>query len=107
MIFLTERAANQLKEISAAEEIGYVSVRVICRGGQCAGLSYDIMFDDQIKDFDEVSKLDDVKVICDGISNLYMDGMSIDWEETSIGAGFTFKNPNATGTCGCGSSFSI
>lgn len=107
MIHITEKAAKMVEEISNSEGIGHYSVRVKVIGGGCAGFSYDMVFDDTIGDMDEVSELDGVKVICDAISFQYMDEMIVDFVEGPIQTGFKFLNPNVTGTCGCGSSFSV
>lgn len=107
MIHITEKAALKVKEIADDEGIGYYSIRVKCIGSGCAGFSFDLCFDDQIKDNDEVSELDGVKVICDEMSLQYMDDTVVDYETHMMGGGFKFNNPKSTGSCGCGSSFSV
>lgn len=107
MIHLTEKAAKQVEALSNDLGIGHRIVRVKVIGGGCAGFSYDMCFDDQIGDLDEVTELDGVKVVCDPMSLQYMEEVVIDWVEGPTGAGFKFLNPNVTGTCGCGSSFSV
>lgn len=106
MIHLTEKAAKKIEEISNEEGIGHYCVRVKVIGGGCAGFTYDMFYDDQIGELDEVSELDGVKVIVDPLSFQYLDEVVIDYQEGSISAGFKFNNPNSTGSCGCGSSFS-
>ena len=106
MIHLTEKAAKKIEEISNEEGIGYYSVRVRVVGGGCAGFTYDMYFDDQVGEMDEVFELDGVKVIADPLSFQYLDEVVIDYQEGPISAGFKFNNPNSTGSCGCGSSFS-
>lgn len=105
MIYITEKAANQVKVFSEEQEIGHTTIRVKCLGGGCAGFSYDLSFDDSIGELDEVFELDGVKVVCDSMSLQYIEGTVIDWTDTLMGAGFKFNNPKAKGTCGCGSSF--
>jgi iron-sulfur cluster insertion protein len=107
MIYLTEKAAKQVREVSDAEGIGYYIIRVKVRGGSCAGFEYDLAFDDQINDLDEVFEIDGVKLVCDPISIQYMEGTSIDYDDGLMGTGFRFQNPTSTGSCGCGKSFSV
>lgn len=106
MIHITETAAKKIEAISNEEGIGHYSVRVRVIGGGCAGFSYDMYFDDQVGELDEVFELDGTKVVVDPMSFQYLDEMAIDYVEGSISAGFKFNNPNVTGSCGCGSSFS-
>jgi len=106
MIYLTEKAAKQIVEISNAEGIGHLTVRVKVIGGGCAGFTNDMFFDDQVSDMDETFELDGVKVVCDPLSFQYLDESTIDWVESPYGSGFKFLNPNVKGTCGCGSSVS-
>lgn len=106
MIYLTEKAAKQIVEISEAEGIGHLIVRVKVIGGGCAGFTNDMVFDDQVGEMDEVFELDGVKVVCDPLSFQYLDETTIDWVESPYGSGFKFLNPNVKGTCGCGSSVS-
>ena len=111
MIQLTEKAAKQIVEISNAEGIGHFTIRAKIIGGGCAGFTHDLYFDDQVSEMDEVSEFTDfygtVKVVVDPLSFQYLDGVTIDYVESPIGAGFKFHNPNVTGSCGCGSSVSF
>jgi iron-sulfur cluster insertion protein len=104
MIYLTEKAAKQIKIIADDEGIGHYIIRVGCKGGGCAGFSYDLNFDDKINELDEVFELDGVKIVCDPMSMQYLEGTVVDYGDSLIG-GFSFKNPNAKGSCGCGHSF--
>lgn len=106
MISVTEKAINKLKEISSDEGIGHLSVRVKILGGGCAGFTYDMFFDDVSTEMDEITELDGIKIIIDPLSFQYLDGVTIDYLEGLMGAGFKFINPNSTGSCGCGNSFS-
>lgn len=106
MIYLTEKAAKQIVEISNAEGIGHLTVRVKVIGGGCAGFTNDMFFDDQVGEMDETFELDGVKIVCDPLSFQYLDESTIDWVESPYGSGFKFLNPNVKGTCGCGSSVS-
>lgn len=107
MIHITETAAKKIEEISNEEGIGHYSIRVRVVGGGCAGFTNDMYFDDQVGEMDEVFELDGVKVIVDPLSFQYLDEVVIDYVDGPISAGFKFNNPNTTGSCGCGSSFSV
>lgn len=82
-------------------------VRVGVEGGGCSGLMYQLDFDDQIKDGDQVFEDNGVKVVVDKKSFLYLVGTELEYTGGLNGKGFVFKNPNASRTCGCGESFSI
>jgi iron-sulfur cluster assembly accessory protein len=104
MIYITEKAAQKIKEIADDEEVGYYIVRVKQIGGGCNGFMTDLFFDDQIAESDEVFELDGVKVIVDQFSFQYMDETTIDFVEGSFEAGFKFLNPQVKSSCGCGKS---
>lgn len=108
MITVTEKAAqriNMLKsEDGAANEAG---LRVLVKRGGCSGFSYKMDFDDSVSDKDKVFESNGAKVIVDSQSLLYLLGMTLDYEGGLNGKGFTFSNPNASKTCGCGSSFGV
>lgn len=106
MIYMTEKAALKVKEISESEGIGHLSLRIKVVGGGCAGFSYDMYFDDQTTDLDETSEMDGVKMFIDPLSWQYLDEVCVDYVEGPMGSGFKFINPNVKSTCGCGSSFS-
>jgi iron-sulfur cluster insertion protein len=105
MIHITEKAAQQVKEISDKDGLGHYTIRVKVMGGGCAGFTNDLAFDDQIGELDEVFELDGVKVVCDPMSLQYLDETVIDFVDGLYGGGFKFNNPNAKGSCGCGHSF--
>ncbi|MEO1398703.1 MAG: iron-sulfur cluster insertion protein ErpA [Pseudomonadota bacterium] len=106
MITLTEKAIEKVREIREAEGIREQGLRVRVLGGGCSGFSYDLYFEDETSDLDQVFDNDGIKVFIDMMSYQYLEGTEIDYVEGLHGAGFKFGNPNATGTCGCGSSFS-
>ncbi|MDW7692339.1 iron-sulfur cluster assembly accessory protein [Flammeovirgaceae bacterium SG7u.111] len=108
MITVTEKAKVKLAELKKEEglEDSY-NVRVSVKGGGCSGLMYDLDFDAEIKDGDEVFEDNGVKVLVDKKSMLYLLGTSLDFSDGLNGKGFQFVNPNATRTCGCGESFSV
>lgn len=107
MIYLTEKAISKIKEILLAEDIEHNSIRVKVIGGGCASFKYDIMFDDMVKDLDEVFNDSGVQIICDQLSLTYLDEVLIDFIEGEMESGFKFINNKAKSTCGCGSSFSV
>lgn len=111
MIHLTEKAALKIKEIAEAEGIGHLSIRLRVIGGGCAGFSYDMYYDDQVSDMDEVVENTDfygtIKLVVDPLSLQYLEEMTIDYLEGPVSSGFKFLNPNVKGSCGCGSSVSF
>ncbi len=106
MITLTPRALSELKNLMESESKSDSALRVWVAGGGCSGLSYGMALDDeQPADGDQVFLQEDVKIVVDGISLNYMAGASVDFVDDQFGGGFKIENPNATSTCGCGSSF--
>lgn len=107
-ITLTESAAKEIKTIIADQNLDAekTRLRVGVKGGGCSGFSYmlDLTEDDKAE-MDEEMESHGVKILIDMKSNLYLDGTEIDFKDEVMGRGFVFKNPNATSTCGCGSSF--
>jgi iron-sulfur cluster assembly protein len=108
MISITESAARAVREVMAAEEISpeETYLRVAVKGGGCSGLSYDLAFDKETRTGDVVVEKDGVRLVIDLRSQVYLAGTTLDYSSGLSGRGFHFMNPNATGTCGCGSSFS-
>jgi iron-sulfur cluster insertion protein len=104
IMYITEKAVKQVKEIADAEGIGYYIVRAKVLGGGCHGMTHDLTFDDQISDTDEVIELDGVKVIIDMMSFQYLENACIDYVESAFGGGFKFSSPDIKSSCGCGSS---
>jgi iron-sulfur cluster insertion protein len=104
---LTKVAADKVVEIREAEAIedGY-GLRVKVMGGGCSGFQYDLYFDEP-EDGDNVFVSHELRLLCDQMSFMYLMGTEIDYVEGLQGAGFKFNNPNTTGSCGCGSSFSV
>ena len=107
-IELTERAAQEVKTIfeqnSLPAEKSYLRLGV--KGGGCSGFSYALDLTENKNDTDEEWEIHGVKVICDPKSYVYLNGVSVDFKDEVMGRGFVFNNPNATSSCGCGSSFS-
>ena len=106
MINLTEKAAVKVREIREAEGLGEQGLRVRVIGGGCSGFTYDLFFEDETTDLDQVFETAGIRVYIDMMSYQYLEGTDIDYVEGLHGAGFKFVNPNAKSTCGCGSSFS-
>jgi iron-sulfur cluster insertion protein len=103
---LTEKAAEKVKEIRAAEGIEEtMGLRLRVVGGGCSGFSYDLYFDN-VADVDKTFDSHGVKLVVDQMSLMYLVGTEVDYVEGLQGAGFKFNNPNVKSTCGCGSSFS-
>jgi iron-sulfur cluster assembly protein len=107
IITVTEKAVEQIKSIYEKEgkSLDY-GLRVGVVGGGCSGLSYKIDFD-QVKEKDNILQFENVKVLIDLKSAIYLKGVILDFEDGLKGKGFVFKNPSATNTCGCGESFSV
>jgi iron-sulfur cluster assembly accessory protein len=107
MVQLTEVAASKVKEIMGQQNPVPAALRVAVVGGGCSGFSYHMAFDNQENPSDSVYQFDGVKLLVDQMSEMYLDGVQIDYIETLEGAGFKFNNPNVKSTCGCGSSFTV
>lgn len=107
-VFLTETAAREIKTIVQQQELDAekVRLRVGVKGGGCSGFSYVLDLTETQKETDEVFEHHGIKVICDPKSLLYLNGTTVDFRDEIMGRGFVFQNPNATSSCGCGSSFS-
>ena len=107
MIHITAIAAAKVNEIREAEAIEpAMGLRLRVVGGGCAGFSYDLYFDEPTE-VDRQFVIQDVKVVVDEMSLMYLVGTEIDYVEGLQGAGFKFNNPNVKTTCGCGSSFGV
>lgn len=107
IITITDKALDQIKAIAQAENAdGTKGLRLAVTGGGCSGLSYKIEFSDQ-KDRDNVLDFGGVRVLVDPKSVIYLKGIVLDYKDGLNGKGFSFDNPNAKNTCGCGESFSI
>jgi len=111
MIMLSDRAAYEMERIIYEQKLGKVYLRVGVKGGGCSGFSYTLGFDDNKNELDQSFlkewQPEDYEVICDPKSFLYLNNTIIDFEDELMGRGFTFVNPNANRTCGCGESFSV
>ena len=103
----TEAAANKVKSLIADEDNPNLKLRVYITGGGCSGFQYGFTFDEKINDGDTVVEKSGVTMVIDPMSLQYLVGGSVDYTEGLEGSRFTVTNPNASTTCGCGSSFSI
>ncbi|MCX7170542.1 MAG: iron-sulfur cluster insertion protein ErpA, partial [Proteobacteria bacterium] len=102
----TDSAANKVKELIAEEGNADLKLRVFVSGGGCSGFQYGLTFDEVKNDDDTVLEKAGVTLLIDPMSYQYLVGAEIDYSEGLEGSQFVIKNPNATSTCGCGSSFS-
>jgi iron-sulfur cluster assembly protein len=108
VITLSERAVKEIRRIISEQSLPDGTVlRVGVRGGGCSGFSYSLGFDDKVTEIDQVAERDGIRVVCDPKSFLYLNNTEVDFEESLMGRGFKFGNPNASKTCGCGESFSV
>ena len=107
-IELTESAGREVKTIIEQQELDAekVHLRVGVKGGGCSGFSYVLDLTEQSNETDEMFDQHGIKIACDPKSYLYLNGTTIDFKDEVMGRGFVFSNPNATSSCGCGSSFS-
>ncbi len=106
-IQMTDAAANKVKTLITEEENPELKLRVYITGGGCSGFQYGFTFDEKINDGDTVVEKNGVTMVIDPMSLQYLVGGSVDYTEGLEGSRFTVTNPNASTTCGCGSSFSI
>ena len=108
MISITEKAQKKIVELQTEEGIQDDNViRVSVQGGGCSGLMYDLSFDSNILESDNVYEDKGVKILVDKKSLLYLLGTTLDFSDGLNGKGFQFLNPNASRTCGCGESFAV
>ena len=105
-VTLSERAAKRIATVLANEPAGTM-LRVSVSGGGCSGFQYDFAFERERADDDLLVSRDGAEVVIDSVSLIYLAGSEIDYVDDLIGQSFQVKNPNATASCGCGTSFSI
>ena|SRR5438128_4391587 len=103
---LTDNAVQQVKKLLARDKREGYGLRVSITDGGCSGFSYKLDFEKEHKSGDTVLQFDDLQIYVDPNSAPYLKGTVIDFVTGLYGGGFRFTNPNATGTCGCGTSFS-
>jgi iron-sulfur cluster insertion protein len=105
-LLFTDNAANKVKELIQEEGNNELMLRVFVSGGGCSGFQYGFTFDEVKNEDDTAMEKNGVTLLIDAMSYQYLVGAEIDYQEGLEGAQFVIKNPNATTTCGCGSSFS-
>ena len=105
-IKLTDSAVSKIKDLFAEENNPNILLRVFVQGGGCSGFSYGFTFDEAVGE-DDFRLESEVAVVVDSMSMQYLQGAEIDYREDLMGSSFVINNPQATTTCGCGSSFSV
>ena len=105
MFTVTEKAAHEIKKLLSEENIPNAVLRVRVVPGGCSGFSYEMGFDDETEDSDQLFENGGVKVAIDELSFTYLQGAVLDYQDGLNGTGFSINNPNAKGSCGCGQSF--
>lgn len=105
-VVFSDAAIAKIREfLETKDEARGKTLRIFVQGGGCSGFEYGFMFDDR-KEGDIVLPQGDIEVLLDSFSLPYLEGCEVDYRESLMGSGFAVTNPNATGTCGCGHSFS-
>jgi iron-sulfur cluster assembly protein len=106
-LILTDRAAEEVQKFIAAEAVPVESagLRVSVLPGGCSGFKYSLNIEERALEDDVVMEINKTRIFMDGFSMQYLNGVTVDYTTSMQGSGFTFTNPNATGGCGCGSSF--
>jgi iron-sulfur cluster assembly protein len=104
-VSMTPVATNRVKELMATQKVDNAFLRMGVRGGGCSGMTYDLQFDNELRKHDKQFEVDGVKVVVDIKSYLYLNGTTLDYVTQGLTGGFTFVNPNAKSSCGCGTSF--
>ena len=105
-LIFTDSAAGKVRELIEEEGNTNLKLRVFVTGGGCSGFQYGFTFDEEVAEDDTVMEKDGVTLLIDPMSFQYLTGAEIDYTEGLEGSQFVIRNPNATSTCGCGSSFS-
>ncbi len=106
-LVFTDTAARKVKELITQEDNPKLMLRVFVQGGGCSGFQYGFTFDESVNEGDMQVEKEGVKLLIDPMSFQYLMGAEIDYSEGLEGAQFVIRNPNATSTCGCGSSFNV
>jgi iron-sulfur cluster insertion protein len=107
MIELKPAAVEKIRDLIAEENNADLKLRIFVQGGGCSGFSYGFTFDEQSQEDDFDLDFDGVHLLVDSMSAQYLTGASVDYKEDLMGSEFKISNPNASTTCGCGSSFSM
>ena len=104
-VSMTPVAVNRVKELMTSQKLDDAFLRMGVRGGGCSGMTYDLQFDSELRKHDKQFEIEGVKVVVDVKSYLYLNGTTLDYVTQGLTGGFTFVNPNAKSSCGCGTSF--
>jgi iron-sulfur cluster assembly accessory protein len=107
MLQLTENAISKVKTLLSSENKDGYGLRVAVKGGGCSGFEYGMTWEQDKGENDQVMEFNGLRVFIDAMSVLYLEDVQIDYVDGLQGSGFKIENPNATGTCGCGHSFSM
>ncbi len=107
LLVFTQAAAKKVSELIAEEGNSNLMLRIYVQGGGCSGFQYGFTFDETVNEGDETVETDGVRLLIDPMSIQYLMGAEVDYSEGLQGAQFVIRNPNATTTCGCGSSFEV
>lgn len=107
LVSMTESAVTKINALLAEEDNPNIKLRIFVQGGGCSGFSYGFTFDEAANEDDFELEFGGAKLLVDSMSSQYLQGAEIDYVETLAGSNFSIKNPQATTTCGCGSSFSV
>ncbi len=107
MLQLTDQAVEKVKQLMAKENKDGFGLRVAVQGGGCSGFCYGLSYEKDQTENDHVLEFNGLKVFVDAMSHLHLDGVHVDYVDSLSGSGFKINNPKATGTCGCGASFSM
>lgn len=106
-LVFTDSAANKVRELIEEEGNPALKLRVFVTGGGCSGFQYGFTFDEEVAEDDTTLEKNGVTLLVDSMSYQYLVGAEIDYTDGLEGSQFVIRNPNATTTCGCGSSFSV
>ncbi len=107
MIKVSDAAKIEIEKLVRAKNDPGYFIRVGVKGGGCSGFSYVVELDNKAGEWDKMFGEYPAKIVCDQKSFVYLEGLELDYSQELIGGGFQFHNPNASGTCGCGKSFSV
>jgi iron-sulfur cluster insertion protein len=107
MLKVTEAAKQRIVDLLIDENKPQTFLRIYIEGGGCSGMQYRFVFDNQINEDDSVTPIDNFNLAVDSISMQYLAGAEVDYAESLMESRFVVNNPNSTGKCGCGSSFSV
>ncbi|HEY4492068.1 MAG TPA: iron-sulfur cluster assembly accessory protein [Acidobacteriota bacterium] len=104
---ISDTAAGKIKNIIETKGLRGYGLRLGVKGGGCSGLTYDLNFENETKPGDKIEDINGVKVFVDFKSYLYLRGTTLEFSTDPLNGGFSFRNPNAKKSCGCGTSFSV